>query len=77
MDIKNKMPEWLYRALRTFFQAFMATLAVNLTAYASRTDLNGGTALRSALISLAASAIAAGISAMMNMSGEGGAARYS
>lgn len=52
------------RALRTFLQAALAYIAVNLAAV----DFNSGKeAARSALIGLAVSALAAGLSAAMNL----------
>ena len=56
--------ETLHRALRTFLQAALAYIAVNLAAvdFAS-----GREAARSALLGLAVCAVAAGLSAAMNL----------
>lgn len=52
------------RALRTFLQAAISYVAVNLCVV----DFNAGSdVLRSALIGLGASALAAGIAAVMNL----------
>ncbi len=58
----------LKRALRTFLQAFLGYIVVNL-ALIDFTD--GKEAVKSALLGLAASSIAAGISAVMNLKGDG------
>lgn len=50
------------RAIRTFFQTAMGYIAVNIAA----TDIN----VRSAAVGLAVSAVAAGISAVMNLKEE-------
>lgn len=56
--------ECFKRALRTFLQAVIAYLAVNIVLI----DFSDGkAALKSALTGLAVSAIAAGISAVMNL----------
>ena len=54
----------LYRALRTFLQSALAYVAVNLTLIDFANDES---VVRSALIGLATSAIASGISAVMNL----------
>lgn len=60
--------ETLYRALRTFLQAALAYLAVNLVAIDPAGDKN---ALRTTLIGLAVSATAAGLAAAMNLEKKG------
>lgn len=55
------MKPWTKRAIRTFFQAFAGTLAAQLTAY------QGQELTRTIIISLLASAVAGGISAVMNV----------
>jgi ABC-type Fe3+-siderophore transport system permease subunit len=58
----------LKRALRTFIQAAVAYIAVNIVAV----DLNGEKeTVRTALIGLAISAVAAGLSAAMNLEKSG------
>ncbi len=52
------------RALRTFIQAALAYIAVNLAVVDFSED---GDAIKSALIGLAVSAVAAGLSAAMNL----------
>lgn len=59
----------LKRALRTFIQAFLGYVVVHL-ALIDFTD--GKEAVKSALIGLAVSSIAAGLSAVMNLKGDGG-----
>ena len=56
--------EWLYRALRTFIQAFLGSVVVIAPTidYSSSKEV-----LKGALISLLISAISSGISAVMNM----------
>ena len=54
----------LIRALRTFIQAALAYIAVNLAVVDFTDDKE---TLRSALIGLAVSSVAAGISAVMNL----------
>ena len=60
--------ETLHRALRTFLQAALAYIAVNLAAvdFAS-----GKEAIRSALIGLAVCSVAAGLAAAMNLEKKG------
>ncbi len=60
--------EWLYRAIRTFIQAFIGSVvAIAPTIdYSSSDDV-----LKSALITLIISSVSAGISAVMNMKKEG------
>lgn len=55
------------RALRTFLQAFIAYIAVHITLV----DFSDGKgAVQSALLGLAVSSIAAGVSAVMNIKGD-------
>ena len=58
------MKPWTKRALRTFFQAFAGTIAAQLAAY------QGQELTKAILISLLASAVAGGISAVMNVKEE-------
>ena len=58
------MKNWQKRALRTFMQAFAGTIATQLTVY------QGQELTKSIVISLLASAIASGISAVMNLNEE-------
>ena len=60
---KIKQKEWLYRAISTFFQSFFGFLATSIV-YA---DLTSFSVIRSLLIS----AIASGISAVMNLGTKG------
>lgn len=60
------MKEWLYRALRTFLQAMLGYLAANLVATVTQIDAGDGKMLTNTLLGLLASAIAAGIAALMN-----------
>ena len=60
------MKEWLYRALRTFVQAMLGYLAANLVATVAQIDARDETMLKNALLGLFASAVAAGIAAIMN-----------
>ncbi|MGN1411959.1 MAG: hypothetical protein ACI4WH_05550 [Oscillospiraceae bacterium] len=55
------MKEWQKRALRTFFQAFSGVIAMQLLAY------QGQELTKTVVISLVASAVASGISAVMNL----------
>ena len=55
------MKSWTKRAMRTFFQAFAGTFAAQLTAY------QGQELTKTIIISLLASAVAGGISAVMNL----------
>jgi hypothetical protein len=59
-----KKREWLYRAVRTFLQAAGGYIAVNLTVYLA--EGSGTAKLKNAIAGLAASALAAGIAAIMN-----------
>lgn len=52
--------EWLYRALRTFFQAFVSSLAAQLM---MRTDADFD---KKVIFSVVVSSLAAGIAAVMN-----------
>ena len=54
----------IYRALRTFIQAALAYIAVNLAVVNFSEE---GEVVKNALIGLAVSAVAAGISAVMNI----------
>jgi hypothetical protein len=58
------MQNWKKRALRTFFQAFAGTVATQLTAY------QGQELTKTIVISVIASAVAGGISAVMNLKEE-------
>ena len=59
--------ETLKRALRTFIQAFLAYIAVNVTFI----DFGAEKAvIRSALTGLAVSAVASGLAAIMNLEGK-------
>lgn len=64
------MKEMFKRAVRTFFQAFAGFLAVNLTA--SLAGAANGKVFAETLAALMASAVAAGLSAVMNMPKRGG-----
>ena len=55
---------WLYRGLRTFFQAFIGTVAAQLVV-ASESELN-----QKILLSVLVSALAAGLAAVMNLGEE-------
>lgn len=59
--------EWVRRALRTFFQAFVGYVAANLTVILTGVDMSNKDMLTSAGLGLATSAIAAGIAAVMNL----------
>lgn len=58
------MKPWTKRAMRTFFQAFAGAVAAQLTAY------QGQELTKTIIISLLASAVAGGISAVMNLKEE-------
>ncbi len=58
------MKNWEKRALRTFLQTFAGTVATQLTA------MQGQELTKTIVISVIASAIAGGISAVMNMKEE-------
>ena len=60
------MKEWLYRALRTFFQAASGYLAANLVTVLSDADPSDGSAWERVLCGLITAAVAAGIAAVMN-----------
>lgn len=61
-----KEREWLYRSLRTFFQAFVSTLTAQLM-------LSGEKELDKKLIfTVLVSSLAAGLSAVMNISSKEG-----
>lgn len=57
------MKIWLKRSLRTFFQAAIGYISANLALSLSGADENG---IKTVVIGLFASAIAAGIAAVMN-----------
>lgn len=61
------MREWLRRALRTFVQAIVGYVAANLVCVIAGVEISDGNALKTAIIGLATSAIAAGIAAVMNL----------
>ncbi|MCC8111666.1 MAG: hypothetical protein LIO74_08780 [Ruminococcus sp.] len=61
------MKSWIYRGVRTFVQAVVGFLAVNLVAYLTGVDYSDHTALKAVIISLGGSALAAGLAAMMNL----------
>ena len=58
------MKNYQKRALRTFFQAFVGTIATQLAIY------QGQELTKTVIISLVASAVASGISAVMNLNEE-------
>lgn len=58
------MKNWEKRALRTFLQTFAGTIATQLTA------MQGQELTKTIVISLMASAVASGISAVMNIKEE-------
>lgn len=58
------MKNWEKRALRTFFQTFAGTIATQLTA------MQGQELTKTIVISVVASAVAGGISAVMNLQEE-------
>ena len=60
------MKEWLYRALRTFFQAAAGYLAANLLPVFTEAENGGGSVSGQILTGLITAAIAAGIAAVMN-----------
>lgn len=63
-----KTKEWVRRAGRTFLQAFIGSFSMMVVASVSgATDID---ALKTALLSTAASSIAAGIAALMNLKNE-------
>jgi hypothetical protein len=55
------MKNWQKRALRTFLQSFAGTIATQLTIY------QGQELTKTVIISLVASALASGLSAVMNL----------
>lgn len=57
--------EWLYRALRTFFQAFVSTLSAQLM---MRTDFDFD---KKVVFSVVVSSLAAGLAAVMNAGRKG------
>ncbi len=59
--------QWLYRAARTFVQAVVGYLASNLAAYLCGIDTDY---IKSVTLGLSASAVAAGVAAVMNMKTE-------
>lgn len=61
------MKECIKRALRTFVQAAAGYIAANIVMVVSNADVGNIDAIKLALTGLATSAIAAGISALMNM----------
>ena len=62
------MKTWIKRSLRTFIQSFAGTISAGLVATVSGvTDMN---ALKVSLMSLCASAVAAGIAAAMNINAD-------
>ena len=62
------MKTWVKRALRTFIQTFVGTtLAGFATAVSGASDMK---ALKVALLSLGASAVSAGMAAVMNLKEE-------
>ena len=63
------MKETVLRAVRTFFQAFTGFVIVNLSAGLS--GVNDGEMLLDSVTALVASAIAAGLAAVMNMPKKG------
>ncbi|MBR6916695.1 MAG: hypothetical protein IKN38_00790 [Clostridia bacterium] len=58
------------RAVRTFFQAATGYIVVNIAAFAAGIT-DGVQTLKGALIALAASALASGIAAVMNLPADG------
>lgn len=61
------MKNWTKRALRTFVQTAVGYIAVNIATLDFTED---GAVLKSAVIGLGVSAVAAGIAAVMNMKEE-------
>ena len=61
---QKRMKEWLRRAIRTFIQAAAGYIVANLSA--ALIGISGGMSLKVVLIGVAGSAVAAGISAVMN-----------
>ena len=61
------MKEWLRRALRTFIQAAIGFIATNLVIYVAGVDFSNLNAAKTVFIGLVASAVAAGIAAVMNL----------
>ena len=55
------------RAMRTFFQSAAGYVAANLAAYMGGMEFTDATAMRSAILGVCASGIAAGIAAAMNL----------
>jgi len=62
--------EWLRRAVRTFLQAVAGFISVNLVGFFAGVDYTSRDALKAAGISIAGSALAAGIAAIMNLKKE-------
>ena len=62
--------EWLYRALRTFFQAAAGYLAANLLPVFTETNASETSVTAQVLTGLFAAAVAAGIAAVMNRTGK-------
>ncbi|HBE13644.1 MAG TPA: hypothetical protein DCY74_05680 [Clostridiales bacterium] len=62
------MQEWVRRALRTFLQAALGFIAANMMLYVTNMgDFSNFSVVRTSIIGLATSAVAAGIAAVMNM----------
>ncbi len=61
------MKECIRRALRTFVQAAAGYIAANIVMVVSNAEVGNVDAMKLALTGLVTSAIAAGISAIMNM----------
>lgn len=60
-----KLKTWAKRAFRTFIQAFVGTFSTGFVAAVS--GVNGLDGLKITLMSLGASAVSAGIAAVMNL----------
>lgn len=65
--MKN-MKTWAKRAVRTFVQTFAGTMSTGIVAAVG--GVSDMSALKTAFVSLAASAVAAGLAAVMNLKEE-------
>lgn len=62
------MKNWMKRAIRTFIQAFAGTFSTGIAV--SMSNVSDMDTFQTALVSLAASGIAAGVAAVMNIKDE-------
>ena len=67
------MQEWLKRALRTFLQAALGCIAAGLTsAFTNGFSFTDSDAVKSTVFGIIATAVAAGLAAVMNMAKKDG-----